>query len=1022
MALCLAAAGLAALPGRPKHAAVPVGAYFNGVFPAEAPGASPGFASANAFPELTFTDPMWIAEIPGTSDMVVVEKSGRLKRFPKERQSGPREVSVALDLGSRVQISEDQGLYQIAFHPEFGRSGSSHSSEIFLSYNFRPTFAGAGPDASFWRLSRFHWDPADETIDPSSESVLIQQYDPNRWHNGGALAFDKQGFLLFTCGDGGGTDDQFGQSQALDGCFFGGVFRIDVDQDPERSHPIRRQPSDGADKPLGFPASFSQGYTIPHDNPWVHPAGHYLEETFAIGLRSPHTAHYDLQTDGLWVSDVGRTDREELNLVPKGSNLQWPFMEGEVPGPKSREQVHGRETPPVYAYDRSMGGCIIGGMRYRGSRWADQLDGKILFGDNLKGSLFTLDPDAFGDPEATEILSGLGAGIYSGLSNVCTDSAGDIYLLKLNGSNRDGGTVRILTPGKPLAGPPALLSDTGLFTDTARLEPSPALMSYEVASPLWSDGAIKRRWMALPNDGLRDSDEEQVAYSTAGNWSFPAGTVLVKHFDLALDEWDPSVLKRMETRVIICTAKGGKYGLTYRWNEQGTDAVLLNEGAIADYTITRENATKETFQWHFPSRADCMQCHSEASGQALGLRTHQINRLVLYPGSDKPVNQLAHFNSLGIFHRSLSPSELAGALAACGLDDESAPLEHRLRSYLDANCAHCHQPGGPVEYFDARLQTSLQSQGIIDVTLKGQYALPGGSYITPGHPELSAIYTRMTSCEPGLAMPPLGYNRIDARATSLLADYISGLSRDITPPPSAPLARYVCFTAPIGSDGFASIAEIRILDESGNPMPAADLAIAEVNSEDAVSPARFALDGDPATCWSSSEKAGFFLALTLDLQRPRRIGGFEYVPRQDSSLGRLPSYQVHHSLDGIGWTQLAEGRLSPGSGPAIATYRFDDLIHAPTCTIAASPVASGRDFDGTIVFDSEVRGFGPGDLRVSNGRVKALRGDGYYYVATISPERFPVSISVPAGVATASSHGNLESNLLKVSGSKNPAR
>lgn len=1022
MALCLAAAGLAALPGRPKHAAVPIGAYFNGVFPSEAPGVSPGFASANAFPELTFTDPMWITEIPGTREMVLVEKGGRLKCFPKKRQPGPREVSVILDLSSQVQISEDQGLYQIAFHPEFGRSGSSHASEIYLTYSFRPSLAGADPDASFWRLSRFHWDPDAGAVDPASESVLIQQYDPNRWHNGGALAFDKQGFLLFTCGDGGGTDDQFGQSQALDGGFFGGVFRIDVDQDPERSHPIRRQPVDGAGKPPGFPASFSRGYMIPHDNPWVHPAGHYLEETFAIGLRSPHGAHYDLETDGLWVSDVGRTDREEINLVPKGSNLQWPFMEGDLPGPKPREQVHGEETPPVYAYDRSVGGCIIGGIRYRGARWADQLGGKVIFGDNLKGNLFTLDPDAEGGPRATEILSGLGAGIYSGLSNVCTDSSGDIYLLKLNGNNRDGGTVRILTPGKPLAEPPALLSTTGLFTDTARLEPSPALTSYEVASPLWSDGAIKRRWMALPNDGLRDSDEEQIAYSTAGNWSFPAGTVLVKHFDLALDEWDPSVLKRMETRVIICTAKGGKYGLTYRWNEQGTDAVLLSENEVVDYTITRENATKEAFQWHFPSRADCMQCHSEASGQALGLRTHQINRQVLHPGFDKPVNQLAHFNSLGIFHRTLNPSELAGALAARGLDDESAPLEHRLRSYLDANCAHCHQPGGPVEYFDARLQTPLQSQGLIDVPLKGQYALPGGAYITPGHPELSAIYTRMTSCEPGLAMPPLGHNRIDARATSLLADYISGLARNIAAPPSAPLARYVCFTAPVGSDGFAAVGEVRILDEASNPIPTSELTITEASSEDASGPSGFAIDGNPATCWTSSEQAGFSLVLTLDLHHSRRIGGFEYVPRQDSSLGRLPSYQVHHSLDGVGWTQFAEGKLSPGSGPAIATYRLDDEVCPPTCIISAAPVSSSRYFEAIIVFDAEVRGFGSGDLRVSNGRVKALRGDGYYYVATISAERFPVSLSVPAGVATASSHGNLESNLLKVTGSKNPLR
>ncbi|WP_367874836.1 PQQ-dependent sugar dehydrogenase [Luteolibacter sp. Populi] len=769
--MCAGVAGLA-LPGKPKTASVAVAPFFNGVFPPDAPGAAAVWVSVNAFPGLGFTDPMWIAEIPGTDEFVVVEKSGKLKRFRNDPEV--KAVSVVLDLGPQLQVSEDQGLYQIAFHPEFGKPGSVHAADVFLTYSHRPAAVGAAPDKSMWRLSRFQWQAAAGRIDPASESVLIQQYDPNRWHNGGAMAFDNSGCLMVTCGDGGGTDDQFGQSQALDGGFFGGVFRIDMDNDLSRSHAIRRQPTELPGKPSGFPASFSQGYSVPNDNPWLDPAGGLLEETYAIGLRSPHSAHYDRESGGLWVGDVGRKDREEFDLVTKAANLQWPFMEGSITGPKARGPLHGVETPPVYEYNRAAGGCIIGGMRYRGTRWADRLGGKVIFGDNVKGSILALEEaPTEGPPFAKEILSGFGAGIYSGLANICTDSAGEIYLMKLNGRGEDGGTVQKMVPGLPYADPPALLSATGLFLDTARLLPSPALVPFEVASPGWSDGAGKQRWIVLPNDGNRDRVEEKISYSAAGNWSFPAGTVFVKHLEMPLDERRPGVLKRFETRVMVCTANGGKYGLTYRWNEQGSDAVLLAGGEEESFTLTRGDGSSESRVWSYPSRGDCLQCHTNSAGQALGLRTHQINRMVPHAGGT--ANQLARFNSEGMFEPALGEADLANALEARPLDDDTAPLEHRVRSYLDANCAHCHQPGGMVPYFDARLQTALQDQGLIDAAIKGQYQLAGGRYLKPDNARLSAMHVRLKSDLPGIAMPPLGRHSADQRAVDLLAEYIGAL-------------------------------------------------------------------------------------------------------------------------------------------------------------------------------------------------------------------------------------------------------
>jgi hypothetical protein len=48
--------------------------------------------------------------------------------------------------------------------------------------------------------------------------------------------------------------------------------------------------------------------------------------------------------------------------------------------------------------------------------------------------------------------------------------------------------------------PPPLLSQTGAFADVRTLTPSAALIAYDLIVPFWSDGAEKRRWIAVPND------------------------------------------------------------------------------------------------------------------------------------------------------------------------------------------------------------------------------------------------------------------------------------------------------------------------------------------------------------------------------------------------------------------------------------------------------------------------------------------------------------------------------------------
>jgi len=1010
----IASLAVGLLLGGSAFAAVPVAPYFNGAFPKDAPGSSNVWKSENAFPHLTFVDPVWIVAVPGSNDVVVVEKTGKLKRFPNSAASTPGDVGVLLDLGSFVQASEDQGLYQMVFHPEFGDPGSAHAGEIFVTYNYRPDNTQVGADKSMWRLSRFRWIAGQPTIEPSSETVLVQQFDPHRWHNGGAMAFDRDGFLLFLCGDGGGFNDEFAQSQRLDGGFFGGVFRIDVDSDPARSHPIRRQPREPSGKPGSFPPSFTQGYLVPNANPWVDAADTRLEETFAIGLRSPHGAHFDSETNEFWVGDVGQNAREELNRVTRGANLQWPFQEGTNSGPKSRSSPAGVETIPVYSYDRVFGGCIIGGMRYRGAKWADQLGGKVIFGDNLKGTVYALAPDSDGGPVTfSPLLSDIGTGIYAGLANICTDPEGDIYLMKLNGTNKDGGKILKMVAGQTSPEAPPLLSQTGLFSDTAGLVPSAALMPFEVASPLWSDGAVKRRWIILPNDGTRNAVDEKIAFSGSGNWSFPAGTVFVKHFEMEVDGRDPSVIKRLETRVMVCTAGGGKYGVTYRWNEEGTDAVLLSGGEDSPFTVTRPDGSNEQRTWSYPSRSDCMQCHTADSGQALGLRTHQINRNVFRLQTGEMINQLRYLDEELIFSPAIM--NFSNLLEARALEDSSAPLEHRVRSYLDSNCASCHQPGGAVPYFDARLETPLKSQGLMNAAIRGQFELPGGCYLKPGSAAQSAVHVRVASAQPGVAMPPLGKHLVDAQAADLISSYLTGINAAEFAAEPVPLARYFSFSGNALFSNIAAVGELVVLDGEGMAIPHGQMSVTSFTSEGTPGNSALAIDGDPWTSWITATGNPSTKSIVLDLGSLRQIGGFEYHPRQDLATARLRSYTAAYSVDGQQWTQVTSKTV--GNNPTAAKERFEGLIgrRPVRCSIAASPSSIGKDFPVTIVFDSSLTDFDASDISVTGGTVKAVRGSGYYYVATITATQSQVTVSVPPNKVNPGPYGNLPSNTMTVS-------
>jgi uncharacterized repeat protein (TIGR03806 family) len=320
---------------------------------------------------------------------------------------------------------------------------------------------------------------------------------------------------------------------------------------------------------------------------------------------------------------------------------------------------------------------------------------------------------------------------------------------------------------------PRLLSETGAFSDTARLIPSAGLVPYELAVPFWSDGADKSRWVAIPSG--------KIAFAPSGEWSFPAGTVFVKTFELP-DAANPRVKHRLETRLLVRDSAGGVYGVVYKWRRDGSDADLLSTGETEEIPVKSANGAVARQTWYYPSRKDCLTCHTARAGGVLGVKTRQLNRRFTYP-SGITDNELRTWNHIGLFMPSLNDTELADLPSLASADDSSRTLEDRARSYLDANCAQCHRPGGTVAAFDARYDTPLQRQGLIDAPVLIDEGIDRPRVISPHDIWRSIAYMRMNTLG-DIKMPPLARETIDQRGVQLLNAWIMSMpGRAVLSPP-----------------------------------------------------------------------------------------------------------------------------------------------------------------------------------------------------------------------------------------------
>jgi mono/diheme cytochrome c family protein len=389
--------------------------------------------------------------------------------------------------------------------------------------------------------------------------------------------------------------------------------------------------------------------------------------------------------------------------------------------------------------------------------------------------------DATGDASHDGLDGGLAEAGASGLADAAPDAARP---------------ARMCGPPPSVDQPIVRLSETGCVDPDRPLRPAPGLIYYEVSSPLWSDGAGKERWAFIPpgqkiriKDCRRQpaacQDPELGTGGTAwdpGHFELPVGSVLVKHFSIGA--------RRIETRLITRLADAwGTY--SYRWNDDQSDAVVIgpDEGAVSaefpnptlnpanDPAVTRAPAGRQV--WTYPGRGDCLRCHTDEAGFQLGLDLLQLDAVITYPDGTAR-NQIDHWQQQGLFEappaRPLPPA-LPPPAGAGG------SLEQRARSYLHANCAGCHRPGGKFPLMDLRWTTPLARTQTCDVAPdKGDLGVPGARRLVPGAPDRSLLSLRMRTLAERFRMPQLGTAVVDLQGAQVVDAWIASLP-PVCPPP-----------------------------------------------------------------------------------------------------------------------------------------------------------------------------------------------------------------------------------------------
>jgi uncharacterized repeat protein (TIGR03806 family) len=278
------------------------------------------------------------------------------------------------------------------------------------------------------------------------------------------------------------------------------------------------------------------------------------------------------------------------------------------------------------------------------------------------------------------------------------------------------------------------------------------MIPYELNARLWSDAAVKKRWMALPDNTTIDIDAEN-------DWQFPIGSVLRKDFYLGS--------QIVETRLFAHHTDGSWAGYSYEWNASQTDATLLDTGKTVNVNGQ---------DWTYPSQAQCLQCHTSAAGRTLGPETAQLNRLITDPSDNAiQINQISLLDTIGMF--TSSPGDPASLPALTPYDDATAQPVDLARSYLHSNCSHCHRAGGPTpSNMDLRYSVAFTDMNICDSLPAAGNVLGATHIFTPNNISDSILYQRMREISGTARMPPLGTVIEDPQGLQFVSNWITSIA------------------------------------------------------------------------------------------------------------------------------------------------------------------------------------------------------------------------------------------------------
>jgi len=711
------------------------------------------FISARAFPNLVFTNALEMALAPGSPRLFVLQQDGKVFSFPPDDSV----ASADLFLDLKQANPETRIAYGLVFHPRF-----VENRQVFACYVVKDSLTNGSI------VSRFTVPPGEPPrADPKSEKVILTFWSGG--HNGGCLKFGPDGMLYITTGDGTGPNPPDGLDTGQDvSDLLSSVLRVDVD---------------GAEP--------GRGYRVPPDNPFVNLAG-ARPEIWAYGFRNPWKMCFDPQNGSLWIGDVGWELWELVFRVQRGGNYGWSAMEGPQPVKPAGRRGPTPILPATYAHPHHEAASISTGYVYRGRQFP-QLRGALLYGDYETGKAWALHHDGTNTTSHALI-------------------ADTPHRIVTYGEGQDGEQVYIhygtpstlhrLVPNPDAGQPskfPRKLSESGLFANTARQSPAPGVYPFDVAAPMWNDGATAKRFVALPGTNT-------ASYEGRGENArpkFPTNTVFARTLSLELERGQPATARKVETQLLHFDGRQWR-AYAYRWNDAQTDAALVDAaGAEQNFTVRDSGAPggKRRLAWRFHSRAECLRCHNSWNGFTLGFQPGQL-------ALGAPVDRLATLTDLALIDKPFAAAAPKTRLAHPR--DTSASPEARSRSWLHANCSACHRiHGGGTALIFLNHEATLAQTKVVDVApLQGTFGIADARLVAPGDPYRSVLLHRLSKVGGG-HMPALGSTQPDVAALKVLHDWIAAMPSSTRSPTSqteaAALARLCGAPAPTVTERDAAL-------------------------------------------------------------------------------------------------------------------------------------------------------------------------------------------------------------------------